>query len=189
LSVLRKITSFLYVSYQAWRNHINKGVVYDILEERVVCSNLSSPHSPKWYRPPGYEEPRLWLLESGKGQFGYVDLEKDTFVPKIFIPGFLRGIDFIGSVAIICSSKDRFDASFAHIPLGEMLAEKGIESKCAIWFINLDTFDIDNCLIFKSGKNMKETYDISAFSGVVRSRIISFNDPCLTNKIFQRDDV
>ena|GEM_PF-3304825 len=32
-------------------------------------SGLSMPHSPRWYRD------KLWLLNSGTGEFGYADLE------------------------------------------------------------------------------------------------------------------
>ena len=40
------------------------GVVIDVESNEVVCRGLSMPHSPRWYRD------RLWVLNSGHGQFG-----------------------------------------------------------------------------------------------------------------------
>lgn len=166
--------------YQIWREHRNEGVVYDIKEDRPVCSNLHSPHSPRWYRPPGYEEPKLWILESGTGTFGYIDIEEEKFVPKTFIPGFLRGMDFVGNVAIVCTSKDRFDNSFTHIPLQKVLEEKETESKCGIWFISLETFSVLHHVCFQG---ITELYDVSVVRGGTRPRVISHQDElCLKVK-------
>mgnify|MGYP000885045729 FL=1 len=48
----------------------------------IVLGSLSMPHSPRWYQG------RLWLLNSGTGEFGYVDLAASRFVPVTFCAGY-----------------------------------------------------------------------------------------------------
>ena len=51
-----------------WRDRRRDGgVVLEIPDGRVVAAGLSMPHSPRWHRG------RLWLHNSGTGQFGSVD--------------------------------------------------------------------------------------------------------------------
>ena len=38
----------------------------DVRSNEVILTGLSMPHSPRWYRG------KLWLLNSGTGDFGYV---------------------------------------------------------------------------------------------------------------------
>jgi len=50
--------------FNSWRDHPDEGVLYDIVDEKVVVKGLSSPHFPRWYKN------KLWMLQSGKGEFG-----------------------------------------------------------------------------------------------------------------------
>lgn len=57
-----------------WRqNRHSGGAVIDVRTNEIVCTGLSMPHSPRFY--PG----KLWLLNSGSGDFGYVGMEKGQF--------------------------------------------------------------------------------------------------------------
>jgi len=48
-----------------WRDHrADGGCVIDVASGEVVVASLSMPHSPRFYRD------RLWLLNSGQGDFG-----------------------------------------------------------------------------------------------------------------------
>ncbi len=48
-----------------WREHrAGGGSVIDVEKNEVVLEGLSMPHSPRLYRG------KLWLLDSGRGQFG-----------------------------------------------------------------------------------------------------------------------
>jgi len=151
-----------------WREHRQKGgVVYDIIENRVVCEGLSMPHSPRWHSD------RLWLLEAGTGHFGYVD--GDRFVRKTFIPGFLRGLSFVGDrYAVICSSSDRHEQLFQGLPLGDRLKKEGMGAKCGIYVVDLMTFDISHNFHFTKGPI--ELYDIVVIPGVKRPFVMPLND-------------
>jgi uncharacterized protein (TIGR03032 family) len=159
----------------SWKDIKGKGVVYDIVENKVVCENLINPHSPRWHKG------KLWLLESGTGYFGYVDLEKKKFVQCCFIPTFLRGMSLNGDFAIVCGSYDRHDSAFGDLPLGKALQEKGLTSKCGIWIINTERCDICHYLYFENP--VKELYDVTVIDAK-RARVLELNDPVLFNKFF-----
>jgi uncharacterized protein (TIGR03032 family) len=81
---------------EGWRDHrTDGGLVMDVRSNEVVCEGLSMPHSPRWYRK------KLWLLNSGTGEFGTVDLKSGRFEPLCFVPGFARGLAFHGRYALI----------------------------------------------------------------------------------------
>ncbi|MCA9261814.1 MAG: DUF4915 domain-containing protein, partial [Planctomycetales bacterium] len=90
---------------------------------------LSMPHSPRWYAD------RLWMLESGDGSFGTVDLQTGRYEPIVHLPGFTRGLSFLGPLALIGLSQVRESAVFSGIPLVERLEER----ICGVWAIHLET--------------------------------------------------
>lgn len=154
-----------------WREHKQKGgVIYDIVTNKLVCKNLSMPHSPRW------NNGRLWVLNAGTGEFGYVDFNKietddgetyHPFVPTCFTPGFLRGLTFIDNrYAIIGSSDDRHENTFQGLELGERLRNKNTTSKCGIHIVDLNTFDIVHEMTFE--KPITEIYDVIAIPHVKR---------------------
>ncbi len=79
-----------------WRNHkLQGGSVMDVRSSNVVCSQLCMPHSPRVYRD------QLWLLNSGCGEIGFVELSDNRFVAVETMPGFLRGLSFVGDYAFV----------------------------------------------------------------------------------------
>ena len=67
---------------QGWRPHrAAGGCLVDLVQQQVVVEGLSMPHSPRFYRG------QLWLLDSGQGYFGRVDLTRGRFEPVVFCPG------------------------------------------------------------------------------------------------------
>mgnify|MGYP001942443274 CR=1 FL=1 len=154
-----------------WREHKNKGgVIYDIVNDALVCKNLTMPHSPRWH------DGKLWVLNSGRGEFGYVDFSRTEesdeekyypFVAKCFIPGYLRGLDFIDNrYAVIGSSEDRHEQTFQGLELGNILKEKGTTAKCGIHVVDLKTFDVIHEMTYK--KPITELYDVVTLPHVIR---------------------
>lgn len=107
------------------------GCVIDLASGKSVCSGLSMPHSPRWH------EDRLWLLNSGVGEFGYVDLPTQTFIPVARCPGFARGLTFIGDYAVIGLSKLRESVWSSGLPLPKYLEERHIREMCGLAVIDL----------------------------------------------------
>ncbi|MBD2410347.1 TIGR03032 family protein [Nostoc calcicola FACHB-389] len=148
-----------------WRDHrANGGCVMDITSNEVIVSGLSMPHSPRWYRD------KLWLLNSGTGEFGYVDWERGAFEPVAFCPGYLRGLTFAGEFAIVGLSLPRHNKTFSGLALDENLRAKNAEPRCGLLVINLTTGDIVHSLRIEGV--VTELYDVVALSGVRRPMAI-----------------
>lgn len=100
-----------------WRDkRVDGGVVIDVTTNEIVADGLSMPHSPRLYRD------KLWLLNSGTGEFGTVDRDKGRFEPVAFCPGYLRGLAFCGDFAIVGLSESRHNKTFDDLPLKDRLA-------------------------------------------------------------------
>jgi uncharacterized protein (TIGR03032 family) len=89
----------------------------------------SMPHSPRIFAG------KLWLLDSGTGQFGFVDMNACRFEPVAFCPGYLRGLSFHGGFAIAALSRPRDNKTFTGLPLDGALAKRGAEAQCALMVI------------------------------------------------------
>src|SRR5262249_14049368 len=96
-----------------------------------VGVGLSLPPSPR------VERGRLWLLNSGTGQFGSVDPGGGAFVPLTFCPGYLRGLAFVGDYAVVGLSKPRHDRTFGGLALDGELERRGAEARCGLLVIDL----------------------------------------------------
>jgi uncharacterized protein (TIGR03032 family) len=155
-----------------WRDRrYDGGCVIDVASNEIIARGLSMPHSPRWYRN------RLWLLNSGNGEFGFVDLATSRFEPVAFCPGYLRGLSFVGDYAIVTLSKPRH-ATFQDLPLDDRLREHGAEPQCALQVIDLRTGTIAHWLRL-DGSLVTELYDVVALPGVRQPMAIGFK----TNEI------
>jgi uncharacterized protein (TIGR03032 family) len=162
-----------------WRDRrTGGGVVIDVATNKVVCEGLSMPHSPRWY------DGQLWLLNSGTGELGIVEgLEAarsdetavpGRFVPKVFCPGFLRGLAFLGGYAFVGLSKPRYKR-FEGLPLDQKLKDADSEPWCGLQIIDLakgtcvDWFRIDG--------NISELYDVEVLPGITTPMAVSPGSP------------
>ena len=125
-----------------WReNKKDGGLLMDVESNEILLRGLSMPHSPRVYGG------HVWVLESGVGGLAVVDLERRTWRNIIQLPGFTRGIDFIGPLAFVGLSQVRESAVFSGIPLVERLAER----TCGVWVVNLETAETVAFLRFEEG--------------------------------------
>ncbi|MBN3905669.1 MAG: TIGR03032 family protein [Nostoc sp. NMS1] len=152
---------------EGWRDRrADGGCVIDVTCNEIVIKGLSMPHSPRWYRD------KLWLLNSGTGDFGYVDLERGSFEPVAFCPGYMRGCAFHGNFAIVGISQPRHNKTFSGLPLDEKLQQKNVEPRCGLLVIDLRTGDIVHSLRIEGA--VLELYDVVALPGVRRPMAIGF---------------
>ncbi len=144
-----------------WRkNKANGGVLIDIKNDKILCKNLSMPHSPRWYRE------KLWFMESGKGTLSYFDLSKREIVEVAKVPGFTRGIDFVGDLAFIGVSKVRESATFSGLPITKLS-----KRVCGVWIVNIKNGDIIAFIEFTQGID-----EIFAVSLLPHSKMEILND-------------
>ena len=140
------------------------GIVMDIKSDEIIASGLSMPHSPRWYRG------KLWLLDSGSGNFGFIDMKKGRFEPLVFCPGYLRGLVFSGDHAIVGMSQPRGNKTFEDLPLQETLNRKDVEPRCGLAVIDINSGDVVH--EFRIGGIVKELYDVVVLKGVKRPMAI-----------------
>ncbi|MER2513305.1 MAG: TIGR03032 family protein [Nitrosomonas ureae] len=150
-----------------WREHrAEGGIVIDVQRNEVVCGGLSMPHSPRWHNG------RLWLLNSGTGDFGYVDLASGRFEPLCFCPGYMRGLSFHGDFALVGLSKPRENKTFSGLALDDHLKSRNAEARCGIQVIDLRSGDIVHWLRIEG--MVEELYDVVPLPRVRRPMALGF---------------
>ncbi len=150
-----------------WRDkRRDGGCLIDVSGNEVMLTGLSMPHSPRWYRE------KLWLLNSGTGEFGCADQGRGVFEPVAFCPGYLRGLAFSGDFAVVGLSKPRHNKTFSGLPLDEQLRAKDAEPRCGLLVIDLRSGDIVHWLQIEGV--VEELYDVAVLPGVRRPMAIGF---------------
>jgi uncharacterized protein (TIGR03032 family) len=150
-----------------WREHRRDGgIVIDIATGETVARGLSMPHSPRLRRG------RLWLIQSGTGEFGHVDVATGRFEPVCFLRGYARGLAFLGEHAVIGVSRPRENRTFEGLALNERLEREGVGPSCQIAVVNLATGDIEHHLSIEGV--VQELYDVAVLPGVIRPLALGF---------------
>ena len=150
-----------------WRDkRADGGVLIDIGSDQVVLEGLSMPHSPRLYRG------RVWLLNSGAGQFGFADLETGRFEPVAFCPGYARGLTMIGDYAVIGLSLARKTRTFHGLPLDGALQDHGAEARCGLIVVDITSGDTVAWLRIEG--IVDELYDVVALPSIQRPSALGF---------------
>lgn len=148
-----------------WRaNKANGGLLMDVATHQIILRGLSMPHSPRWY------DNRLWLLESGNGAIGWVDMENQQLHNIAQLPGFTRGLDFCGPLAFIGLSQVRESATFSGIPIVERLNER----ICGVWVVNIVTGEMVAFLRFEDA--VQEIFAVQVLHGTRFPELLEWND-------------
>ncbi|HUS24627.1 MAG TPA: TIGR03032 family protein [Candidatus Binatia bacterium] len=148
----------------AWREHkADGGTIMDVTTDAVVATGLSMPHSPRWYRD------RLWILESGKGSLAWVDGHGRVHTVAT-LPGFTRGLDFVGPLAFIGLSQVRETAVFSGIPITERMGERN----CGVWVVNIETGQQLGFIRFEGA--VQEIFAVKALPGAHCPEILEVHD-------------
>lgn len=142
------------------------GVVVDVHSGEIVCHGLAMPHSPRLH------DGRLYVLNSGAGEFGWVDVKSGQFEAIAFCPGYLRGLAFLAGHAVVGLSEPRENRTFAGLPLQDRLAADKVAPRCGLYVIDLRTGDVAHWLRLEGF--VTELYDVAALPGVVRPSMIGF---------------
>jgi uncharacterized protein (TIGR03032 family) len=164
-----------------WRDRRRDGgVVLAVPGGQVVAAGLSMPHSPRWYNG------RLWLHNSGTGQFGSLDPGGGRFEPRTFCPGYLRGLAFVGDYAVVGLSRPRHDRTFSGLALDEELAKRGAEARCGLLVIDLRSGDVAHWLRVEG--MVKELYDVAVLPQVCRPMALGFKTDEIQRTVAVGDD-
>jgi uncharacterized protein (TIGR03032 family) len=74
-----------------------RGVVFSGRSREPIATGLTRPHSARLH------DGRVWVLNSGYGEFGYV--EDGSFEAVCRLPGWTRGLGFAGRIAFVGTSR------------------------------------------------------------------------------------
>ena len=143
-----------------WRpNKATSGVIMEVPSGEVICRGLSMPHSPRLYGG------RLWVLNSGYGTLGWVDVKTGQYNQVEALPGYTRGLSFCGQFAFVGLSKIRETSVFGGVPI----AEHRNELRCGVGVIDLTTGKTVAVFQFHSG--VTEIFAVEVLPG--------FNNPLI----------
>ena len=150
-----------------WRDRrADGGIVIDVEKNEIVVEGLSMPHSPRLH------DGRLWLLNSGAGEFGFIDLQSGRFEALSFCPGYARGLAFVRRHAILGLSMPRENRTFSGLPLDAALEARNTDHRCGLAIIDLENGDMIAWVRIEGV--VRELYDVAVLPNVRRPSLIGF---------------
>jgi uncharacterized protein (TIGR03032 family) len=161
-----------------WRaNKKAGGILIELWSNEILCRGLSMPHSPRWYRG------QLWVLESGGGGVGVVDLATGKYQQVATLPGFTRGIDFFGNFAFIGLSQVRESATFSGLAITDLPVEK---RACGVWVIDIRSGQIAAFLQFQDA--VQEIFAVAVLDGQRYPDVVNEDPAILANSFVLPDE-
>ena len=151
------------------------GILMEIPSGKVLASGLSMPHSPRWY------DNKLWVLESGAGKLCTVDLNSGRVDTIATVPGFTRGLDFVGPFAVIGLSQVRESNVFSGLPI-----TKQKERYCGVWIV--DTRNGQTVGFIRWEGAVQEIFAVQVLPGLHCPEVINDNDALIGNSFILPDN-
>lgn len=142
------------------------GCIIDVTNSEIVSQGLSMPHSPRWHQN------KLWVLQSGTGEIGTIDISTGQFHAVAFCPGYLRGLSLYKNFAIVTTSKPRGEKLFSGLSLEARLTSKGGQASCGVWIIDINSGAILHWLEFEGV--VSELFDVQVLTNTVRPMALGF---------------
>jgi uncharacterized protein (TIGR03032 family) len=162
-----------------WRkNKASGGILMDVESGEIICRGLSMPHSPRWH------EGKLWVLESGKGSIGVVDLANSRIETLATVPGFTRGLDFFGPYAFVGLSQVRESALSSGIPLAQRIPLE--QRACGVWVIDTRNGETVAFLRFQSG--VREIFAVQVLPAMRWPEILTEESPIVAESFLLPDE-
>ncbi len=161
-----------------WRqNKRDGGILMDIETNEVVARGLSMPHSPRWYRD------RLWVLNSGEGGLGFIDPLTGRYELVAELPGFTRGLDFVGPLAFIGLSQVRESAIFSGIKIADRPPE---ERSCGVWIVHIETGEMVGFVKFEEA--VQEIFAVQILHNARFPELVNDDNELLNNSFVLPDE-
>jgi uncharacterized protein (TIGR03032 family) len=155
-------------SVNGWRDgKSDGGAILDVASGEVAAAGLSMPHSPRWH------DGKLWVLESGRGALVTVDLASGRCETVGLVPGFARGLTFVGPYAVIGLSEIR-ESVFRGLPVLDRA-----DLKSGLWII--DTRSGSTVAHMDLRGNLAEVFDIQIINGFRTPFVLDARSHSLVN--------
>ena len=155
---------------EGWRpGKVDGGILMEVPSGKIIARGLSMPHSPRVYMD------KLWVLDSGRGRLTTVDRETGEITPVADLPGYTRGLSFIGPFAFIGLSKIRETAVFGGVPIAENMEDR----KCGVYVVDLRNGETVAFIEFEG--TVEEVFDVQVLPGIRNPAVVG-----LQKKTIQR---
>ena len=129
------------------------GAILDIDGGAPITVGLSMPHSPRWHNG------KLWVLESGRGALCTVNIETGERETVAVLPGFARGLSFVGNIAFVGLSKVR-ETVFDGLPI----TNADTPRECGVWAVEIESGQILGFLRFEG--SVTELFEVAILPGM-----------------------
>lgn len=160
-----------------WReNKRDGGLLIDVDQNAVVAERLSMPHSPRCH------EGKVWVLESGTGSMGTVEVGSGRYDVLAEFPGFTRGLAFCGPLAFVGLSEVRESAIFSGFPLVERVEER----TCGVWVVDIRNGRTVAWVKFEG--EVEEIFGVEVLPGIRFPELISENREILARSYMLPDE-
>ena len=161
-----------------WRTKkVTGGIILDVRSGEVVTRGLAMPHSPRWY------DNKLWVLNSGCGELLLVDPKDGKTQVVCVLPGYLRGMCFVGPFALIALSRIREEHLFAGLPVQTLFPDL----LCGVAVIDLRSGKKVGWIGFTEG--CTELYEVGVIPGGRRPMIMNLDREESKNAILAPNSV
>ena len=165
-----------------WRNgRRDQGVVIDVASGEVVVDGLSMPPLATLARR------RVVADQRRHGELGRVDLDRGSFEPVAFGPGFLRGLCFVGDYAVVGSSKPRRGDIYSGLALDEALEKRNARPHLGLFVIDLRRGELVEWLLIEGP--VRELFDVCALSGAQRPAAIGLRTDEIRTELWFGDEL
>lgn len=148
-----------------WReNKASGGLLMDIESGEIVATGLSMPHSPRLYND------QLWVLNSGNGEIGTIDQNSGRYESVLELPGFTRGLSFVGSFAFVGLSQVRESAIFSGIRIAERPED---QRWSGVAIVNLERGELVGFVRFEQA--VQEVFAVSVLPNAIWPDVVNDN--------------
>lgn len=148
---------------RAWREWAEfDGTLMEVAGNRVLLDGLVMPHSPRWHRG------ELYFCESGRGLVRALDPVNGSMRTVVALPGFTRGLAFLGSLMFVGLSQARVSQAVLRPPIADEPTE------CGLCVVDL----IGGGVVARMGftGDVTQIYDVALLEGSTWPEMLEWGD-------------
>lgn len=139
-----------------WRDgKIGGGILLDVTSGDVISRGFCMPHSPRVHQGA------LYVLDSGRGALCRIDRDNGEHTVVAQLPGYVRGLAFIGKYAFVGLSLVREKDLFGGMPILEKFGND--ERRCGVSVVDIETGATVAFLQFEGA--VDEIFDVQVLGG------------------------
>ncbi len=159
-------------SRDSWVNQdLHDGSLIDVETNKVLVDDMIMPHSPRYYRG------KVYMCNSGLGSVLEFDPSRSELKEIIQLPGFPRGLNFLGPLMFVGLSKTRPSKTRQQLPINTLCDQ----TKCGLYIINLENNEIVAYLHFTG--DIEQIYDIAVIPDATFPELFN-SDDILTRHLY-----